>query len=96
MKKSFGKLKPTALNGLPVTTMPIMSKLVKSGRPNKRERNPNEPEPDLQSIIAVLQRGEKPRYGDEEEKRQRQEILDRLEQLERMLPEKSRRRDRTQ
>ena len=53
------------------------------------ERNPNEPEPDLQSIIAVLQRGEKPRYGDEEEKRQRQEILDRLEQLERMLPEKS-------
>lgn len=52
------------------------------------ENDSSEPEPNLQLIIAALKGGQKPRYGDEEEKRQRQEILDRLDRLERLLPER--------
>lgn len=50
------------------------------------ERDAEEPKPNLGMIIAALERGENPRYGDVGEKDQRQEILDRLEQLERLLP----------
>ncbi len=52
----------------------------------REERESAAPQPDIESIIAALQRAETARYGDVEEKRQRQEILDRLEQLERLLP----------
>lgn len=41
---------------------------------------------DLGAIIAMLEDGQKPRYGDADEKRQREETLDSLEALESLLP----------